>query len=385
LFAAVSPPGSVFDLVLEKFFQGVRDERTLRLMGVARLAANRWQSHGQSKIAIALTTRLLSVLISERPRRYRTRQHSLALSPVVSHPDLAPIDSPRSRLTGHYTAGKQVPFPAGIGRCQERKALGRPHATPPGADVWRREPSPTAAIIVQSQLWGFEVRKRNSRYVMKDQDKSKEQLIAELVELRQRVAESDASRSSSGDGRAEWESSNSRWLSLVTNTPVFILVLDQDHRICWANRTESGEPTSRILGKHIDDFCRPQDQEDVRACVEQVFQTGQPVRCEGPGLCSDGQDHWYASHFGPIFTDGQVVAVSLVSINFTDRKQAEEAVRQSEQRMRLHVQQTPLAVIEWDLEFRVTRWNPAAERVFGYSEQEALGQHYSFVVAGRRP
>jgi hypothetical protein len=154
LFAAVSPPGSVFDLVLEKFFQGVRDERTLRLMGVARLAANRWQSHGQSKIAIALTTRLLSVLISERPRRYRTRQHSLALSPVVSHPDLAPIDSPRSRLTGHYTAGKQVPFPAGIGRCQERKALVRPHATPPGADVWRREPSPTAAIIVESQLWG---------------------------------------------------------------------------------------------------------------------------------------------------------------------------------------------------------------------------------------
>jgi PAS domain S-box-containing protein len=215
---------------------------------------------------------------------------------------------------------------------------------------------------------------------MNDQDKSREQLIAELVELRQRVAESDASRSSSGDGHAEWESSNSRWLSLVTNTPVFILVLDQDHRICWANRTESGEPTSRILGKHIDDFCRPQDQEDVRACVEQVFQTGQPVRCEGPGLCSDGQDHWYASHFGPIFTDGQVVAVSLVSINFTDRKQAEEAIRQSEQRMRLHVQQTPLAVIEWDLEFRVTAWNPGAERVFGYSEQEALGQHYSFVV-----
>jgi PAS domain S-box-containing protein len=215
---------------------------------------------------------------------------------------------------------------------------------------------------------------------MKDQDKSKEQLIAELVELRQRVAESEASRSSSGDGRAEWESNHSRWLSLVTNTPVFILVLDRDHRICWANRTESGEPTSRIIGKHIDDFCRPQDQEGVRASVEQVFQTGQPVRCEGPGLCSDGQDHWYASHFGPIFTDGQVVAVSLVSTNFTDRKQAEEAIRQSEQRMRLHVQQTPLAVIEWDLEFRVTTWNRGAERVFGYSEQEALGQYYTFVV-----
>jgi uncharacterized protein (DUF1810 family) len=34
LFAAVSPPGSVFERVLEKFFRGVRDEKTLRLMGV---------------------------------------------------------------------------------------------------------------------------------------------------------------------------------------------------------------------------------------------------------------------------------------------------------------------------------------------------------------
>ncbi|MCL4203604.1 MAG: DUF1810 family protein [Pirellulaceae bacterium] len=34
LFAAVSPPGSVFEQVLEKFFRGARDERTLRLMGI---------------------------------------------------------------------------------------------------------------------------------------------------------------------------------------------------------------------------------------------------------------------------------------------------------------------------------------------------------------
>jgi uncharacterized protein (DUF1810 family) len=36
LFAAVSPPGSVFERLLDKYFQGERDERTLRLMGVAR-------------------------------------------------------------------------------------------------------------------------------------------------------------------------------------------------------------------------------------------------------------------------------------------------------------------------------------------------------------
>ncbi|MDR3682160.1 MAG: PAS domain S-box protein [Geothrix sp.] len=43
-------------------------------------------------------------------------------------------------------------------------------------------------------------------------------------------------------------------------------------------------------------------------------------------------------------------------------------------RWRLHVDQTPLAVIEWDLEGRVRSWNPAAERMFGYAAQEAIGQ-----------
>src|SRR3954462_12545657 len=39
LFAAVSPPGSVFERLLDKFFQGVQDEKTLRLMGTASRGA----------------------------------------------------------------------------------------------------------------------------------------------------------------------------------------------------------------------------------------------------------------------------------------------------------------------------------------------------------
>ena len=35
LFAQVSPPGSVFDRLLQKYFQGERDDKTLRLLGVA--------------------------------------------------------------------------------------------------------------------------------------------------------------------------------------------------------------------------------------------------------------------------------------------------------------------------------------------------------------
>lgn len=38
LFAAVSPPGSVFHAVLDRFFHGVRDEQTIRLMGIESAA-----------------------------------------------------------------------------------------------------------------------------------------------------------------------------------------------------------------------------------------------------------------------------------------------------------------------------------------------------------
>lgn len=63
-----------------------------------------------------------------------------------------------------------------------------------------------------------------------------------------------------------------------------------------------------------------------------------------------------------------------------DRKRAEEALRQNEQRLSLHIQQTPLAVIEWDTDFRVLQWNEAAEKIFGYSVEEARGRHASFIV-----
>ncbi len=62
------------------------------------------------------------------------------------------------------------------------------------------------------------------------------------------------------------------------------------------------------------------------------------------------------------------------------RKAAEEALRHSEQRLSLHIQKTPLAVIEWGTDFRVLQWNDAAEQIFGYPAAEAIGQHASFIL-----
>ena len=59
---------------------------------------------------------------------------------------------------------------------------------------------------------------------------------------------------------------------------------------------------------------------------------------------------------------------------------AQSGLQASQQRLQLFVQQTPLAVIEWDTNFHVKDWNPAAERIFGYTKQEALGCQFQFII-----
>ncbi len=63
-----------------------------------------------------------------------------------------------------------------------------------------------------------------------------------------------------------------------------------------------------------------------------------------------------------------------------ERHDAEEQLRNVQQKLHLHFQQTPLGVIEWDTDFRVVNWNPAAQQIFGYSREEALGQHASELI-----
>ncbi len=56
----------------------------------------------------------------------------------------------------------------------------------------------------------------------------------------------------------------------------------------------------------------------------------------------------------------------------TTRSAAEQALRSSEERLRTIVDQSPMGIILWNTDFQVKQWNPAAEKIFGYSPEEAL-------------
>jgi len=69
------------------------------------------------------------------------------------------------------------------------------------------------------------------------------------------------------------------------------------------------------------------------------------------------------------------VANLALEKEIAEHKQTVEALKKSQQRLSLLVQQTPLAVIEWNLDGEVSDWNPAAERIFGYDKWEAIRHH----------
>lgn len=84
--------------------------------------------------------------------------------------------------------------------------------------------------------------------------------------------------------------------------------------------------------------------------------------------------HYYTDEYG------NLLGVEGTSRDITSRKLAEEEIRESRQRLGFHIQKTPLGVIEWDIDFRVIEWNPAAEHIFGYSRNEAIGRHAAELI-----
>lgn len=65
---------------------------------------------------------------------------------------------------------------------------------------------------------------------------------------------------------------------------------------------------------------------------------------------------------------------AMKGLSYEGRKRTEGALKKSTQWFNLYFQQTPLAVIEWDANFKVVDWNPSAETIFGYMKAEALGR-----------
>jgi len=98
-----------------------------------------------------------------------------------------------------------------------------------------------------------------------------------------------------------------------------------------------------------------------------------------------GEEYFEKATISPIKDEnGNTTHFLAVKEDITDSKRAKEALLKSEERIRMHIQNTPIATVEYDKDFRFTGWNPAAEHIFGFTAAEALGQLTSLIIPGNK-
>ena len=134
--------------------------------------------------------------------------------------------------------------------------------------------------------------------------------------------------------------------------------------------------------EHFVKVVHPDDRERVLAEHRRTRETGDMFSMEYRMVARDGTVHWFLDEARVIRDEtGRPAVHHGFILDITERKELEGALHRSEEELRREKQYleslleiSPVAVVTLDLEERVTSWNPAAEALFGFTEEEALGR-----------
>lgn len=123
--------------------------------------------------------------------------------------------------------------------------------------------------------------------------------------------------------------SEEKYRSVVENAADLIITTDDKSRIQFINHASETSGVESVLGKSIYDFIPGEYTELVRQKLKKIYETKRPQNYEIQGISSNGSRAWYSTNAGPIFSDNEVVGVTLIVRDITERKATEEKTRHS--------------------------------------------------------
>ncbi|WP_200346416.1 chemotaxis protein CheB [Halochromatium glycolicum] len=110
--------------------------------------------------------------------------------------------------------------------------------------------------------------------------------------------------------------------------------------------------------------------------MQVAARTGEPVNgIEIEILLDDGAIKEVVGAAAPLFDEAGAVSGAIgILTDVSSLKAAERRYRQTLERLKTHIENSPVAALEWDDRQRILRWSPAAERLFGWTEAEAMSR-----------
>ncbi len=143
------------------------------------------------------------------------------------------------------------------------------------------------------------------------------------------------------------------------------------------------------IANHLDAWSKrvhPDDLAWVMQAIQDHFDGKTPFYTSEHRIqCKDGSYKWILDRGQALWDEnGTVVRMTGSHTDITDRKQSEEVLRDTNQRIQALIQASPLAILSLEPDGRVKTWNEAAQKMFGWSATEVIGKPLPTVPSDRQ-